>query len=542
VDAKSYAGFANATVHATDGLNINAGLRYTHESKVYNYSRLPVGGSLVLGLDSLNGNPGRYSGSKLDYRLNVDYRWSDALMTYASVSTAFKGGGTNARPFGPGQVVPFDKEKLTAYEIGAKTDFFDRRLRVNVAGFVNKYKDIQLTLLTCPSLTPVAPCAATFNAGDADIKGYEIEIEAQPTEKLRLDASFSDLSFKYTRLQGSTGLTVGQEAPGTIKLKWSIGAQYEGVLANGATLTPRFDYSFQGGFNTNAQFTGSNRVAGHHLGNARLTYKAPESSWEVAAIASNVFDKSYYISNFDLLSSSGAQYGLLAPPREFSIQVQKKFCPVGSGAVPPPLRIRFLLRSGVLLLHDFQPGIFRLQNLVVPDRVAFCRTTPHSDEGMAREPVMRASRRLERRERSEIHFFGQDDLLAQSMRDALELRHDLRPPAPDIAACVQAEDAAVLFLQQISRVGGQHPVGPKQTEVATAARQGNTRHERTFEVATFQHDHATITARGHVLHLGQGLETKSYFQCEFELGDEVVLHGACPGRREIRWPNPGYPD
>ena len=319
VEGKSYAGFANASVHATDALNINAGIRYTHESKVYNYSRLPVGGSLVLGLDSLNGNPGRYSGSK------VDYRWNEALMTYASVSTAFKGGGTNARPFGPGQVVPFDKEKLTAYELGAKSDFLDNRLRVNVAGFINKYKDIQLTLLTCPSLQPVAPCAAPFNAGDADIKGYEVEIEAQPTERLQLDASFSDLSFKYTRLLGSTGLTVGQEAPGTIKLKWSIGAQYEGVLANGATLTPRFDFSFQGGFNTNAQFNGSNRVAGRHLGNARLTYKTAEGGWEVAAVGSNVFNKSYYISNFDLLSSSGAQYGLLAPPREFAIQVQKKF-------------------------------------------------------------------------------------------------------------------------------------------------------------------------------------------------------------------------
>ena len=82
---------------------------------------------------------------------------------------------------------------------------------------------------------------------------------------------------------------------------------------------------FQGGFNTNAQFTGSNRVAGRHLGNARLTYKTAEGDWEVAAIGSNVFNKSYYVSNFDLLSSSGAQYGLLAPPREFAIQVQKKF-------------------------------------------------------------------------------------------------------------------------------------------------------------------------------------------------------------------------
>jgi iron complex outermembrane receptor protein len=331
VAASSYAGFANASWHVTDALNVNAGLRYTHEKKTYNYSRLPVGGSLVLGLDSLNGHPGNYDGSKVDYRVNLDYRWNPNLMTYASVSTAFKGGGTNARPFGPGQVVPFDKENLTAYELGAKSDFLDRRLRVNVAAFLNKYKDIQLTLLSCPSLTPVAPCAATFNAGDADIKGYEIEVEANPVDGLTVDATFSDLSFEYKRLitgaggANITGLTVGQEAPGTIKNKWSLGAQYEVALSNGATLTPRLDYSFTGGFNTNAVFAASNRIPGYHIGNARLTYKTQESKWEVAAIASNLFDKSYFTSNFDLLSSSGAQYGLLAPPREFSVQIQKKF-------------------------------------------------------------------------------------------------------------------------------------------------------------------------------------------------------------------------
>ena len=331
VEASSYAGFANASWHVTDALNVNAGVRYTDEKKTYNYSRLPVGGSLVLGLDSLNGHPGTYGGSKVDYRANVDYRWNTNLMTYASVSTAFKGGGTNARPFGPGQVVPFDKEDLTAYEIGAKSDFFDRRLRVNVAAFLNKYKDIQLTLLSCPSLTPVSPCAATFNAGDADIKGYEVEVEAHPVDGLTFDATYSDLNFEYTRLikgpngENITGLTVGQTAPGTIETKWSVGAQYEAVLANGATLTPRVDYTFTGGFNTNAVFAASNRVPGYHVGNARLTYKTHDAKWEVSAIASNFLDHTYYTSNFDLLSSSGAQYGLLSPPREYSLQIQKKF-------------------------------------------------------------------------------------------------------------------------------------------------------------------------------------------------------------------------
>jgi outer membrane receptor protein involved in Fe transport len=66
-------------------------------------------------------------------------------------------------------------------------------------------------------------------------------------------------------------------------------------------------------------------VAGYHLGDARISYKSANDSWEVAAVAKNIFDDRYYVSNFDLLSSSGAQYGLLAPPREYQVQVKKKF-------------------------------------------------------------------------------------------------------------------------------------------------------------------------------------------------------------------------
>ena len=324
VEASSYAGFFNIGWRVTDALNVNAGVRYTKEEKTYNYSRLPVLGSITFGLEVLNTNPGEYSGSNVDYRLNVDYRWNDQVMTYASVSTAFKGGGTNARPFSPAQVVPFNKEQLTAFELGAKTDFFDRRLRLNASVFSNKYDDIQLTLLSCPQLSP-GPCAATFNAGDADVKGLELEVEAHPVDGMTIDASFSKLDFEYTRLVPNTGLTVGQKAPGIIEDKWSIGAQHEFTLASGASITPRIDHVYQGGFNTNAVFTGSNRVAGYGLTNARISWKSADAGWDVALIAANLTNELYYLSNFDLLSSSGAQYGLLGAPREYSLQVKKKF-------------------------------------------------------------------------------------------------------------------------------------------------------------------------------------------------------------------------
>lgn len=71
--------------------------------------------------------------------------------------------------------------------------------------------------------------------------------------------------------------------------------------------------------------TANNRVPGYHLGNARLTWDSPEDKWQGAFVVTNVFDKTYYISLFDLLANSGAKYATPANPREYSIEIKRKF-------------------------------------------------------------------------------------------------------------------------------------------------------------------------------------------------------------------------
>ena len=147
-----------------------------------------------------------------------------------------------------------------------------------------------------------------------------------PIANLSFDGSFSTLDFEYTELNPATGIPEGSTAPGTIESKWSVGGQYEFVFANGASLTPRVDYSYQGGFNTNAVPTAGNRVAGYHLANVRLTWNSAEGDWQVSALATNLFDEYYFHSVFDLTAlGGGSNYGFLAAPAEYSIQVQKRF-------------------------------------------------------------------------------------------------------------------------------------------------------------------------------------------------------------------------
>src|SRR5208337_19766 len=158
VAEQDYAGFANATWHIIEGLDFNGGVRYTDQRKNYTYNRYnpPTigGGDSVFFPPGFSGTVGRYSGDRTDYRADLDYHWTPDVMTYAMVSTGFKGGGTNPRPFVATQIVPFQSETLTNYEVGTKSDWFDHTLRVNFASFYDKYKNIQVVLFSCPNSTP----------------------------------------------------------------------------------------------------------------------------------------------------------------------------------------------------------------------------------------------------------------------------------------------------------------------------------------------------------------------------------------------------
>ncbi|MEO6185671.1 MAG: TonB-dependent receptor, partial [Steroidobacteraceae bacterium] len=206
VNADTRAAFAHLSYHFTDQLSANLGLRYTDEHKDYSFIRRTYAGALHPTLGALEaGNPRNYDGDNFDYRVNLQYAWNDDFMTYAQFATGFKGGGVSPRPFSPAQAVPFNPEKLKSYEVGMKSDLLDRRLRVNASVFFSDYNDLQLTLLSCPQYGGGLPCAVVANAGNAEMKGAELEIVARPTDGLSIDGSFSVLDFKYTYVDPQAG-------------------------------------------------------------------------------------------------------------------------------------------------------------------------------------------------------------------------------------------------------------------------------------------------------------------------------------------------
>jgi iron complex outermembrane receptor protein len=337
--------FATATVHPTEAMSFTGGVRYTKDAKDYTYYRsnpdstLPNGfNCFVLNgpfsepnclLAGIFGITGSFEGKRTDWRVVGDYRLSPEFLAYASVSTGFKGGGVNPRPFVADQRLPFSPETLTTYEVGFKTDLFDRHMRLNGAVFLNKYKDIILGKTVCPESSLPTPCLRPDNIGAADIKGAELEASIYPVEGLTFDGSISYLDFKYTSPLDSQGNLVNTSIPGsgitpyTPELSYAAGGQYDYEM-DAATLSFRLDGSYQGKLYTAAENTSWSKIDGRFLANARISW-AKEDKWKVSLEVQNLFDKYYYLSVSDITTSLGEVTGVPGLPRTWSVSVERKF-------------------------------------------------------------------------------------------------------------------------------------------------------------------------------------------------------------------------
>jgi len=166
-----------------------------------------------------------------------------------------------------------------------------------------------------------------FNGGDAHVWGLEGEIEAHLTEAFEIDASYSYLHYRYTRIKDpSSFVTIGMVTPFTPSTKWSIGAQYEFTLpAELGTFTPRIDASYQSSVFTLPTNSASNRIDGYTTENARFTWRSPDSLWDVSAAVTNLSDEYYYLTLNDLSATGGFIQGQPGRPREFAFSVKRKF-------------------------------------------------------------------------------------------------------------------------------------------------------------------------------------------------------------------------
>ena len=338
VTLRQTAGFGNVSWDATDQLTLEGGIRVTHEKKDYHYGRFAFDGSGAPYLplsqpdNPLNGRIGTFEGTNVDYRAVASYKFTPRIMGYAQFATGFKGGGVNPRPYFPEQILGFGPERVRSYEVGLKTDLFDRKLRVNGDVYYMDFSGYQGTPNVCvdangdalPGL-PGTPglCGQILNLGDAKLKGFELEVTARPVRGLTLEGSTSYNDFEFQTPNINTNeFQKGDSRPGIGKFKWAVGAQYDAELGDRiGTLSPRVDVVHTPGYCGNLNCDPISKVDSYDLVNARLTYRAPGNDWSLALEVTNIFDELYYINKL-VTQYASAQPGR---PREWALTLRKNF-------------------------------------------------------------------------------------------------------------------------------------------------------------------------------------------------------------------------
>ncbi len=355
IDNDSYAAFGQLNYQLTDAASITLGARYSYEKKRFlpqqQVDNIPdiyedfwesfaiaTGGTFLVqeGLDLFPRIWTAASDKQFTPSVTLDYRLTDEVLSYVTYSKGFKGGGFTMRGFppvipgvttpetDPHKVIPsFGPETAEMFELGFKTDLFDRRLRLNVAGFITNYKDLQLLTNTGPSaFVPVL-----INGGDAKIKGIEVEGELLATEWLRLNGSIGYLDSKYKSLSPdaiAAGTLLSSKIPNSPKWTATLGTTVEVMNNDQGRVFLRGDYSYKSSQYKTVANDPELLQGSYHIVNASITYETSEGNWAASLGGTNLTNEAYIVSG---VANAGIGYSqaIVSRPREWFLNVKYKY-------------------------------------------------------------------------------------------------------------------------------------------------------------------------------------------------------------------------
>ena len=331
--------FAQADVQVTSKLTITGGVRYTNEWKQmtagYAARLNPAGTPANLwGVDTIL-LPGAFSETEAKTwnneggKVAIKYAFNDAAQVYGSWAHGFKSGGFTGAISAPAEIGPFKPEYVDTFEVGVKSEAFDRRLRVNAATFYSKYRDMQLEQIENEYVNGVfESLQEILNASSARIYGGELEMEVAPLPGLTLSGSLAYLHARYTRfpfIDPVTNQTV--QLAGYTLLNaptWNghTSAEYKRRVGNGqAGASADLTYTSEEYFGIMNE--PNSVIQARTLVNTQVFWQPTERDLTFQFWMRNAFNKHYIGSIFD--SEGYGTVGQYMEPRMYGISIRTKF-------------------------------------------------------------------------------------------------------------------------------------------------------------------------------------------------------------------------
>ena len=342
-DSSSWAIYGQYAWDLNDTMSLTAGLRYSFEEKEYTVSGqafldlfVDAAGTLaatgIPSIDILNTTAiavvvqqydavrAKDDWDNVSGRLVFDWDVADDVMVYASLSTGFKSGGFTGSPSAAARAtVSFEPEEALSFELGTKSYFFDRRLRLNAALFITDYDDLQVTFFTVP-LGSAAAFGEFFteNASSAEIRGLEVEFLALPSAPFEIGGSIALLDTEYkdfltativdgSRCGGANAVLIdpaditqgcrlnfsGNKLRQAPEFAANVFARYAWELSSEATVYAKLDVRYQDDSFYDPDNNSITVIPSYTLVDGRIAYTSPSGAYEFAVWGKNLGDEEY---------------------------------------------------------------------------------------------------------------------------------------------------------------------------------------------------------------------------------------------------------
>lgn len=341
VKNQNLAAYGQATWNANERLSLTAGVRRLQERKDWKHRRFGVLGTPAaptLGaattsedqIERFNAWTGLF---------NVSYDLADTALLYGQWSSGYKSGGFNGRtnPSDPSTLIPFSPEKLDSFEVGLKSTWLENRLLVNAAIFQSYYQDIQQTF---QKSAPDGTFASIVrNAGRANLRGLEVELQAVPFTGFDLTAAFGLTDAKYTRnIRLSRYLGPGsiprvlqrthEDFLNTPAYTVSVqGAYHLSTRAGIVTPTLRWYAQSEVNYSPAEDIQGSafSKQGKYGLFDSRIALELFDGRTELALWGKNLFDRRYINNALDFTDGFALVDVYYGAPRTFGIELRRSY-------------------------------------------------------------------------------------------------------------------------------------------------------------------------------------------------------------------------
>ncbi|PHR62101.1 MAG: hypothetical protein COA43_00195 [Robiginitomaculum sp.] len=321
IENDSFAVYGEGDFSISDDLTLNAGLRYTWDTRALSMGLLaPDGTTCTL---TQSDTPGGCALSRevkydyLSYNLGLNYEISDDVFGYVKTSRATRAGGFNHRIIAPA----YEPEEVTNYELGLKTQFLNNHVRANFSAFVMDYKNVQRTAVI---VINGAPTATTTNAAEAKVTGFEAEVDVVANDYFSFGGSLGLLNPEYDVFDDNGVDRSAEPFTYAADYTYNMYATVTAPLSFGE-LVANVSYGYKGDVYFDTIDLDRDVQKGYGILNVRAALKLDQYNLELAVFGKNVGNTEYNTYILDLNNSLGYTSAFRGAPGFWGAEATVRF-------------------------------------------------------------------------------------------------------------------------------------------------------------------------------------------------------------------------